>query len=59
MKQGLLAAGIAPGVADLFIEMYRAFGAQRIVAETCSAGNTTPTPLERLASDTFAPASRG
>jgi hypothetical protein len=29
------------------------------VAETRSAGNTTPTPLDRFASDTFAPAFRG
>jgi hypothetical protein len=59
MKRGLLAAGIATGVADLFLETYRAFNDRRIVDETRPAGNAPPTPLDRFAIDTLAPAFRG
>ena len=58
-RQGLITAGVAPRVADLFVEMYAAMNEQRIVPETRSPANTTATTRERFASDTFAPAFRG
>ena len=59
MRQGLIAAAVAPRVADLFVEMYVAMNEGRIASEARSTENTTPTTLERFASDTFAPAFRG
>jgi uncharacterized protein YbjT (DUF2867 family) len=55
LKDGLVAAGFASAVAELFLELNRAIdaGLSDVVR---SAENTTPTTLEQFAADTFAPA---
>jgi uncharacterized protein YbjT (DUF2867 family) len=55
-KQALVGAGLSPGVADLFLEMDRAFNERRVHLPERSPENTTPTTLEQFAADTFAPA---
>jgi len=56
MRDGLIGAGFAAEVADLFLEMYRAFNEGLIHFEPRSVANTTETTLEQFAAETFAPA---
>ena len=57
VQQVLMQMGIPVKTAALFIEMYKAFNEDAVVAqERRSADNTTPTSLETFVQDVFAPA---
>jgi uncharacterized protein YbjT (DUF2867 family) len=56
-EQGLVAMGISPAVAAVYLELYRAHNAGLLAAEeTRSDFNTTATTLEQFAEEVFAPA---
>ena len=60
VQQVLMQMGIPVKTAALFIEMYKAFNEDAVVAqERRSADNTTPTSLETFVQDVFAPAYQG
>lgn len=60
VQQVLVQMGIPVKTAALFIEMYKAFNEDVVVAqEPRSAENTTPTPLEKFVQEVFAPAYQG
>jgi uncharacterized protein YbjT (DUF2867 family) len=55
-RKAFVGAGFSPSMADLYVEMVRAFNAGLIKAEPRSQANTTPTTLEEFAKTVFAPA---
>lgn len=56
-RQGMIAAGLSPSVAGLFVEMGQSISAGNMnPVETRSAANTTPTTLAQFIADTFVPA---
>jgi uncharacterized protein YbjT (DUF2867 family) len=55
-RKGMLASGLSPVLADLFVEMADAFNSGRIAIESRTATNTTPTTIEEFARTIFAPA---
>jgi uncharacterized protein YbjT (DUF2867 family) len=60
LEPALVQMGISKGSAALFVEMWKAGNAGKIVpTETRSAKNTTPTTLESFVTEVFAPAYQG
>lgn len=53
-EKGLVAAGLSPDVARLFIEMHRAFNEDRVIVSR-TPGSGTPTTLEEFCRETFVP----
>ncbi len=55
-RNGMIQSGLSTEMADLYIEMYRAFNDGTIQAEKRTPENTSPTTLEEFATEVFAPA---
>jgi uncharacterized protein YbjT (DUF2867 family) len=56
-RQGMIAAGLSPSVAGLFVEMGQSISAGNMnPTEARTAANTTPTTLAQFIADTFVPA---
>lgn len=59
-RQGMIAAGLSPSVAGLFVEMGQSISAGNMnPVEPRTAANTTPTTLVQFIADTFVPAYHG
>ena len=56
-RQGMIAAGLSPSVAGLFVEMGQSISAGNMnPTEARTAANSTPTTLQQFVTDTFLPA---